>query len=66
MLKKFLEIVWEMHVLTAVELGAPFKCNYSLTPFAPNSLRCRNGVAYSLCLQGHRQKDGACWERHSL
>lgn len=56
----------EMHVLPAVGLGALFKCNYSLTPFAPNSLRHHNGLAYGLCLQGHRQEDGACWESHSL
>lgn len=36
---------------------SPIKCNYSLTPFAPNSLSPCNEVAYGVCLQGHRQKD---------
>lgn len=37
---------------------SPIKCNYSLTPFAPNGLSPGNDVAYGLCLEGHRQKDG--------
>lgn len=41
--------MWEVHVLPAVGLGALFKCNYSLTPFAPNSLSRSNGLAYGVC-----------------
>lgn len=34
----------EVHVLSAVGLGDLFKCNYSLTLFAPNGLS-HNGIA---------------------
>lgn len=45
---------------------SPIKCNYSLTPFAPNSLSPGNEVAYGLCLEGHRQKDGLAGESVTL
>ena len=37
---------------------SPIQCNYSLTPFARNSLSPPNEVACGLRLQGHWQKDG--------
>lgn len=54
--KIFLGTMCEMHDCSRT--WSPIKCNYSLTPFAPNSLSPCNEVAYGVCLQGHRQKDG--------
>lgn len=39
----------DVHVLTAVGLGALFQCNYHLTPFAPKSLSLWDVVVDWLC-----------------
>lgn len=55
---KSLGPMWEAHNLTAVGLGAWFKCNHNPIPFAAGSLNPNNEMVHGLCLQGHRQKDG--------